>query len=271
MNLDFTSRAPEQYGDVSQLESLSLNGCSEWVTDAVLQGFSIGGKLQSVSLFRCWRITDRSVYVVAKNCGRNLRSINLSGCSNISDKALSYLSRFCLHGIVSIDITRCPRITDLGVNYLCHSEMICKTLKSLRLYADSDLGISAYSAISALTNLEELDLCGHSNLDDDSLICILEKCPKLRVLNLSWCVSLRQATIGRIVARELLGCVESISLFGNKAMSNVNDLVEYFARRCSKVRELDVRGIPAIENLAKEDCRGLRQRLPQLVNWRLHT
>jgi len=268
--LDFSGTPPATFGEIGFLEHISLNGCSEWVTDEIIESLSVGRKLISVSLFRCWRITDRSLYYLLRHNGSTLKYLSLSGCTNISDKALLYISRFSIGGIDSIDLTRCPRISDVGINHLSGSPSISHSLKKIRLYADSQLGSSAHEAIKEFKSLEELDLCGHSQLTDKALSRIMKECPNLRSLNLSWCTSLSNVVIRDIIEGSLLEHVETLSLFGNSAMSDVSDLVDYLAEK-NTIRELDVRGIPEVAHLSAHDCEGLRKRLPTLENWKLHT
>jgi hypothetical protein len=271
VNLDFSTGPPSSYGEVVALESLSLNGCSGWVTDEVIESLAIGGKLKSVSLFRCCRLTDRSVYYLMKHCGKSLKHLSLAGCSLIGDKSMKYIARFSISGIESIDLTRCPLITDLGINHLCSSIPTLRSLRSLRLYANSVLGESSYQALSELSQIEELDLCGHSNLTDEILLNIMIKCQNLRELNLSWCTSLGDHTVADIVKTHSLRVIRSLSLFGIKNITNTVQLIEYLAEDVPTIRELDIRGIPGAMVFTENDCALLRQRIPQLEKWKLHT
>ena len=269
--LDFSKERPSSFPDMDHVKYLSLNGCSEWVADDVIESLSVGGNLESVSLFRCWRITDRAVYNLMKNNGSKIKHLVLAGCTSVSDKSLSYIARFSTAGIESLDITRCPRVSDIGINYLSASTILAQSIKSFRLYADSQLSSSGHCAISDFSNLEELDLCGHENLSDKSLLNILTKCPKIRSLNLSWCSSLTDSVTACIIQNGLLHQIQSLSLFGNKAISNVSILVEYLAHKEPPIRELDIRGIPEVAFLTSHDCEGLRKCLPTIENWKLHT
>ncbi len=271
LNLDFSTGPPSAFGEINKLESLSLNGCSGWVTDDVIKSLVIGGQLISVSLFRCCRLTDRAVYYIMKNCGRSLKHLSLAGCSLIGDQSLEYISRFSTSGIESLDLTRCPLVTDLGINHLCGSVSSQKSMRSLRLYANSELGESSHQAISELSQIEVLDLCGHAKLTDESLLNILNSCPNIRELNLSWCTLLGDQTVNNIVSTRSLRAIRSLSLFGIKNITNTADLIDYFAREVPTICELDIRGIPGASAFTENDCTLLRQRIPQLEKWKLHT
>jgi len=267
--LDFQNEAPSLNSDsLESLEEISLNGCSEWVTDDVIIPIISSTKpgfLRSISLFRCWKLTDRAIFHIVKHS--NLELLNLSGCLKITDKSLRCIGRFGEGRIRHLDLTRCPDVTDLGINYL---SSLNSTLEILILYADSQLGQSAYEAICEFRNLRRLDLCGHGRLSDHSLIAILRNMPNLEYLNLSWCVALTKETVEAIVTERLLSKIHTVSFFGIQALTNCRKLVEYFSEVPS-IRGLDVRGIPAISDITDNDCQGLRSILPSVEEWKLHT
>jgi hypothetical protein len=267
LNLDFFPSLPTSIESVENLKTLSLSGCSEWVTNDIIASLVSGGKLEDVQLFRCCRVTDRGIHSLVSKNGSSLRSLGLAGCSGVTDRGMKYIGRFC-KSLTSLDLTRCPNVSDLGINYLD-----TLNLRSLRLYANSHLGTSSHELIAeTFRALEVLDLCGHENLTSSSLVKILHSCPDIEFLNLSWCVSLNDEFIGPIVDAGLLKRLKSISLFGNKSLSKpaLDKLIAYLASVPS-LTELDIRAIPAMADLAENECAILRQRLPTLTGWKLHT
>ena len=268
VNLDFQAE-PSSLPGSDFLESLSLRGCCEWVTDEVIEHLSAGGKLSTINLFRCWRVTDKGILELVRRNGAYISSLELSGCSGITDKSLEAISKFCTN-LKSIDLTRCNKITDIGINYLCESGK--HTIETLLLYANSSLGTSSYCAIAQLEQLKRLDLCGHENLTSSDLICILGTSgDKVEYLNLSWCVSLTDLAVADFVENTRLGCIEYLSLFGIKNFTRrpMQVLVGYLQTR-KRLKQLDVRGIPSISDLTENDCLELRRSLPGLEKWKLH-
>ncbi len=264
---DFASSPPDHIDSFHDVEELSLAGCPEWVTDDILIRLSKGGHLRQVQLFRCWRVTDRAIRQLVAINGSTLQIVGLAGCSGITDKSLKAIGRYC-HQLTSIDLTRCPNITDLGINYL-----EAKPLNTLLLYADSQIGSSAYTCISTSMHfLVTLDLCGHANLRSNALVDILRACRHIEVLNLSWCVGLDDKFLGPIAEDGLLGNLKTLSLFGikNLSLQPLKDLLEYF-KSIPSLTQLDVRAIPSAACLTEDDCRDLRETLPQLVSWKLHS
>jgi F-box/leucine-rich repeat protein 2/20 len=263
--LDFQD-APTDLDLPHQIQELSLNGCSEWVDDEFIESItSTTQSLRHVSLYRCLKITDRSVYNIVST-SKSLETLNLSGCLRISDKSLKFIGRN-LQNLRNLDLTRCPEITDLGINYLT---FLCNSLECLTLYADSQLGPSAHEAIAEMSKLKRIDLCGHCKLTDNSLVRILTNTPDIQYLNLSWCVSLSGHVVDEIVSQRLLQKIETISLFGIRNLENCRTLVEYLSKIPS-IRGLDIRGIPTVSDLTENDCKNLRTIIPSLVEWKLHT
>lgn len=264
---DFSSAPPVDIDSAQGLEYLSLAGCSEWVTDDVVIKLSRGGRLRRVQLFRCWRVTDKAIRKLVMENGSNLEVLELAGCSGVTDKALRSIGKFCRR-LESLDLTRCPNITDVGINYIDSIP-----LNTLLLYADSQLGRSAYTCIGhSMQSLVHLDLCGHSNLHTDTLVGILRSCPLLEVLNLSWCVELDDKFVSSILGDRLLRNIKSLSLFGIRNLSSnaLMGLLKYFKGTLS-LHALDVRAIPSVACLTDNDCLELRGSLPQLTSWKLHT
>ena len=266
--LDFTPKPPTDLTCVSDdLELLSLRGCCEWATDEILEQLSSSGQIKTAYFFRCWRLTDRGLYHFLKRHGDSLLTLDLSGCSHITDKTLQSIQRFCPR-LRDLDLTRCVRITDIGINYITDRK---DTLESLLLYADAQLTSSAYSAIAQLSQLRRLDLCGHENLETKQLIDILNNCTGLEYLNLTWCVRLTDEVLTEIVQNDRLAHVSYLSLFGLKGFSAkpVHDLVEYLSSK-PRLHELDLRAIPSAAEYTVDDCKLLRERIPHLVEWKLH-
>lgn len=266
--LDFKER-PIDYVVPSDLKVLSLRGCCEWVTDEVLDELVSSGCLESVYLFRCWRLSDKGLFNLLKHNGPRLRNLEFSGCNNLSDKTLKHVQRFCPN-LKSIDLTRCPLVTDIGLNFLADG---CPELESLLLYADSGLSSSSYIAIAQLINLRSLDLCGHENLSAQALVSILSACGNnLEYLNLSWCVNVSDAVLAHVMDQNLLCSIEYLSIFGIRAFSGqvLSNFIEYLCTHAKKLTRLDVRGIPSVSEFSENDCRILRERFPNLVEWKLH-
>ena len=261
---DFRPNPPE-FGDTARLESISLNGCCEWATDDILTNISTGGHIRSAQLFRCLHLTHRGIFNLVKK--NPVEQLMLAGCTGISDKAMRFIGKYCTN-LIELDITRCPFVTDIGINYLV--DVCGNTLTSINLYANSHLSTSAYQALCFMTNLKRIDLCGHSNLRSKDLIAILSSCEGLEYLNLSWCVNLDDEFIEYVIRENRLRNVRFLSVFGIRELGQVHELVKYLSEN-THITELDIRGIPNVADLADDDCRLLREKIPSLTSWKLHT
>ena len=71
-----------------KLQSILLSGCGK-VTDAGLTALSAGcGKLRSINLRSCFQVTDAGISALVAGCGK-LQSIDIWGCSNVTDACQS--------------------------------------------------------------------------------------------------------------------------------------------------------------------------------------
>jgi hypothetical protein len=265
--LDFQDK-PNSFPDCAYLETISLRGCCDWVTDEVMKELGRGGNIKTAMLFRCFNLSDSALIEFARINGGSLRTLELSGCTHITDRTLKALSQYCTK-LVNLDLTRCLEISDIGVNYL--SEKL-QSLESLLLYADSHLGYSSMSALSQLQKLRRIDLCGIPSLASSGLIEILKASGNsIEYLNLSWCVNLTEDAISFIVQHQSLPNIQSLSLFGIKNISHqgIRSLLEYL-KELPNCIELDIRGIPYAAAFTENDCKALREIMPQLVQWKLH-
>ena len=263
---DFNQSPPEDNNiDTQYLKILSLNGCCEWTTDDQISRLSSGGKIQSAYFFRCYKISDKGILKLVQANGHSLVSLMLAGCSGISDRSLRYISQYCTQ-LKELDITRCPKVTDIGINYLVD----LMGLESLNMYANTQLSTSSYEAIKSMHALRRIDFCGHSNLTSKDLLQIISNCHHLEYLNLSWCVGLDDSIIDYIVNEKRLGCIKFLSIFGIKSLEKVDVLVEYL-RHVPSISQLDIRAIPSAAEFALDDCKLLREKIPGLVSWKLHT
>lgn len=264
--LDFQDK-PDPLPSTSSLRHISLRGCCEWVTDEAFSELTTSGGIHTAELFRCWRLTDRGLSLFVKRNGSALRKLELSGCTHITDATLRAIGRFSTD-LAELDLTRCLEISDVGINHIVG----LSHLEVLLLYADAQLSRSAYQAIGQLPVLRKLDLCGHENLDTESLMDILKGCGgSLEYLNLSWCVSLTDPVLDGIVAHARLKRIKYLSIFGikNFTAEPMRRFIAYL-QTLPDLIELDIRAIPSIAELSNDDCIQLRTMLPNLVEWKLH-
>ena len=265
--LDFCEK-PQSLVIPDDLQVLSLRGCCEWVSDAVLRSLGSGGKLREVYLFRCCRLTDKGIMKIIRNSGRTLKILELSGCINISDELMIAIGRYC-KSLISLDLTRCPLITDVGINFVIDG--CSRSLEGLLLYANSTLGHSTYLSIADARHLKRLDLCGHPNLTSADLVKILINCEELIYLNLSWCINISDEVLWCVLSHLRLQNVEYLSLHGIKSLSRevMLELIAYL-KAIPSLHSLDVRGIPSISDFTSDNCKKLRETIPDLVEWKLH-
>ena len=258
LDLSFTTTPPET-SFPSNLREIKFDGC-HWLTDDHLEEISRSTTLlESVSLYWCVKVTDRGVksLIVANP---KITCLNLSGVNKVTDDSLFAVAGNC--NLEIADLTRLPLITDEGVLSLGK----CK-LKKLSLYATTQLTSHFYENLEIYTFLEDLDLCGHQTISDSQIANAIVKMPKLERLNLTWCLSTGDLTLE---ALKTCGNIRWLSLFGIKTLSRtlITDLIKVIGKQLTA---FDIRGIPSVQDLTLNNCHVLRETLPSLVEFKLHS
>ncbi|XP_073957597.1 uncharacterized protein isoform X2 [Choristoneura fumiferana] len=140
-----------------QLECLEAHSCDQLTNTGFLALTNHQTSLRELDISLCSRVTDQSLVHICKNLV-NLEYLNIQRCRAVTDLGIVELHK--LKKLKSLNISQCELITKEGL-----SKGICAEENNL---------------------LEELDI--HSlNLDHTGLVMILEKLPKLRSLDISYC------------------------------------------------------------------------------------
>lgn len=192
-------------------------------------------QLRSLNVSRCTRLTDRSILALANHCGDTLTSINFSECPGVSESAwLSLASKVphlkaaswigctdsitnpvisalasTAHHLASLRIGLCVKVSDVGIIALAEGCSRMRWLDISKCTWVTDKGIKALA--NKCLDLEWLDASGidfnsevgfrfrhilpPSEISDDSVSLIVERCRNLRLLNLSNCARLTDSTI----------------------------------------------------------------------------
>ena len=262
IDLSFSKIRPE-IGNFPNLRNLVLAGC-HWVDDEFLLEIS-SSKISNLNLYWCVHVTDRGVCSLISG-NPEISSLVISGCSKLTDVTMQAIADK-IPNLRILDVTRCPLVTDVGLSEIADSRRISDSLENLNLYAKTqNVDVSFYGKIGNFRNLKFLDLCGHLKLTDVMMSSLVLKLDKLETLNLSWCVEIGDITVNCLCKRR----ISSLSLFGIKRIS-ASAIEEFLKYRGDTLVALDIRGIPSVRYLTVDDCKELRQRVKQLVTWKIHT
>lgn len=169
--------------------------------------------LEHLELYWNCRINDFCMKKLAKGC-KKLKLVNLSGARFLGDSSIEALATNCkdLH---SLDLTRLPPMTERGMIALASAKLV--NLKYLNLYANSELSDHGFKELfnseTITANLEFLDLCGCKHVKDETIIKLCSKAPKMKFLNITWCISLTDKAMIEGVAKYCTD-LELLSIFG---------------------------------------------------------
>lgn len=188
------------------LEVVKLDNCHS-LTGRGLAAFSLSNKLHTLSLAHCRRLTDEGVEIVAHL--PSLKALSLGGCRCITDRSLFAIANMVQ--LQKLDISQCDLITDNGIEELYKLESIEElSIGWCRLISDQGLRALCYQPgrkerlkvlhlarccitnegvmhLGNLSSLTELDLNGCSKIRSSVLGSVLQKLPRLKSLDVSYC------------------------------------------------------------------------------------
>lgn len=178
--LEFKSIEDNHIFSISKLEllqELSINGCHQ-VTDQFFEYFSERKEnliLTKLELYWMPQITKIISLLQVPGLVSNIETLNLSGCKNLEDSNFSLIAEMI--NLKYLDLTRCSSIKNSQLQNIVQK---CQKLKNLCLYALPHISGVFMQHLSS--NLEYLDVCGNTSLEDRDITEL--KCYQLKYLNL---------------------------------------------------------------------------------------
>ncbi|XP_075884277.1 F-box/LRR-repeat protein 15 [Nelusetta ayraudi] len=174
------------------LHSLSLQKCSDWVTDKELMPV-IGQNqhLQRVDMRGCVCLTRHSLVAVSLSCP-HLRHLGLAHCEWVDHLSLRSLADHC-GALQSVELTACRQLKDDAICYLARK---CVKLKSLSLAVNANITDESVEEVAKnCRGLEELDLTGCLRVRNPSIRTLAEYCPKLQSLRVNHCHNVTESSL----------------------------------------------------------------------------
>ncbi|KAJ4302008.1 SCF ubiquitin ligase complex subunit [Collariella sp. IMI 366227] len=184
------------------LRILDLSSCTRLSDRAVAKIVEVAPRLRNLVLQKCRNLTDAAVYAISK-LSKNLHFLHLGHCGNITDDAVKHLVANC-NRIRYIDLGCCTNLTDDSVIKLAALPKLkriglvkCASITDASVVALANANrrprmrkdpfgnivIAEYS--TAHSCLERVHLSYCTNLTTDSIIKLLNSCPRLTHLSLT--------------------------------------------------------------------------------------
>ena len=205
---------------ISQLDSATTNKiirfrfllCITYVKEAMEQHEHSTGSLEYISLrvlrkVKSIKISRRNIHLLKNllvrtgprldsNC--NWEAFDFMGCQ-IDDTHLSSLSQACGDRLKHLNLSVCKIITDAGVIALCKE---CPFILDLDLSITHKAHITDRSLIDGvaghLTHLTSLSLSHCYSITNKCILPVMNACPNLRFLDLTWCSKLSDIALSAI-------------------------------------------------------------------------
>lgn len=176
---DLTDRAVEKIIDVApRLRNLVLAKCRK-ITDAAVYSIArLGKNLHYVHLGHCGHITDDAVKRLVQACNR-IRYIDLGCCVHLTDDSVMKLAT--LPKLKRIGLVKCANITDESVYALAKANLRARPRRD----ADGNIIPGEHYSSSSHSSLERVHLSYCTNLTLQSILRLLNSCPRLTHLSLT--------------------------------------------------------------------------------------
>lgn len=199
------------------MESLNLSGCYNLSDQNLDKAFNKNvSSLTSLNLSLCKDLSDNALSKIAMHCG-NLRSLDLAGCCKITNSGLQCIA-WGLKKLEHLNLRSCRQISDQGIASLCGLN-----------------GSELNSSFPASQSLLSLSLQDCQKLTDESLRYIAQGLPKLRGINLSFCVSITDTGLKSLAK---MASLEDLNL---RSCDNVSDIgIGFLAEEHGRIQALDM-------------------------------
>lgn len=191
--------------DNKVLQSLSLQNCSDWVSDAeLLPVIGQNQQLLRVDLSGCAWLTRHSLVAVSLSC-MHLTHLGLAHCEWVDSLSLRSLADHC-GALQSVDLTACRQLKDDAICYLASK---CLKLKSLSLAVNANITDESVEVVAKnCRGLEQLDLTGCLRVNNHSIRTLTEYCPKLQSLKVNHCHNVTETSLEPLRKRDVVIDVE---------------------------------------------------------------
>ncbi|CAI5658668.1 F-box/LRR-repeat protein 15 isoform X1 [Oreochromis niloticus] len=191
--------------DNKVLQNLSLQNCSDWVSDKeLLPVIGQNQHLQRVDMSGCACLTRHSLVAVSLSC-MHLQHLGLAHCEWVDSLSLRSLADHC-GGLQSIDLTACRQLKDDAICYLAKK---CSNLRSLSLAVNANITDESVEEVAKnCRDLEQLDLTGCLRVRNQSIRTLAEYCPKLQSLKVNHCHNVTESSLDPLRKRNVVIDVE---------------------------------------------------------------
>lgn len=226
---------------LSNLTSLSVSGCPEITTDALIECAAGCKQLKTCDIQFCESITERAITFILNEC-RHLESLQLSE-SNPSNFNLATILKACNHkahvALRKVDLSGCvvcsivlqnlaayapflDRLSLCNLKRELHDEDVDNIAKYFTQL--KDLALNRFTLITSasmksiahyLPHLQKLCVFGCGDITDDGVIAIANRCSDLESLSLTMCDMITDKSVREIWQKCILlnnlqmsGCAE---------------------------------------------------------------
>ncbi|XP_005096020.1 uncharacterized protein LOC101862262 isoform X2 [Aplysia californica] len=185
-----TASAMRSIGEhCTALKRLCLGSCNK-LTDSMMITLSTHlARIEELDLRGCKNLRNDCIRKVVRNCPR-IHTLVLANCQQISDIAVTEIATYLKNTLMCLDVCGCDNISDQGIVTLAKN---CDRLTTLDIGSTRCTGSSMYQLASNSCSrwLETVKLSFLSSVTEASLTSLIKQCPRLKLIHVFGCSSLR--------------------------------------------------------------------------------
>lgn len=165
-------------------------------------------------------ISSDDLIKLMRSCCQSIESIRLQRCDLLDDSFLESLGILCHQNLQEFEVTQCNGFTSDGFASLFSHRLENLSSLTLNNCSLSSNNLRQFSTASGGNSLSELKLSDCSILDDSGFISFLDSFPDLKLLDLSFNLTLSSRVFELAHASSGMNNLEHLSLYG---CANLND------------------------------------------------
>ncbi|GFO41641.1 F-box/lrr-repeat protein 20 [Plakobranchus ocellatus] len=185
----------------TNLKRLCLGSCNKLTDSAMITLSAHLGRIEELDLRGCKNVKNDCIRKIVRNCPR-LSKLVLANCPHISDLALTEIATHLKTTLRTLELCGCNNVTDQGLITLAKN---CDRLISVDISSTKCSSVSVYQLASNSCSrwLETVKLSFVTPLTEASVVSLIRQCPRLKVVHVFGCSSLRNLAKLRQLNRKL--------------------------------------------------------------------
>ncbi|KAJ3340353.1 hypothetical protein HDU93_007078 [Gonapodya sp. JEL0774] len=191
---------------MQSLRRLDLSHCKNLQDENIAQALLPGTPdLAEIHLRRCTRLTEQTLYALAKNC-LHLRVLDLGDCAFVTDRSLQWVASSCRQ-LAALSLRFCGGVTNIGLANL--ASVAPGQWEGLDLSFCTQIDRLESLGTDAASGLRSVFLRGCPLLTPQTALWLARSAPKLERVDLTRCPKIGPEVRGMVASVRVQAATES--------------------------------------------------------------